>query len=77
MIRHLIRTKVRVGEVLVCKTSRQFVLEEKGISLQYDMKTHMLSLQCIWKGTHKDPLQDDLTVWMEGFVNRADGTIAY
>ncbi len=72
-----LRTKVRVGEVLVCKASRQFVLEEKGISLQYDMKTHMLSLQCVWKGVHKDPSQDDLTVWMEGFVNRADGTVAY
>lgn len=58
-------------------TSRQYVLIDKGISLRYHVVKHQLSVECVWKGVHKEPSQTDLDEWQEGFVYNINGDRIY
>lgn len=49
--------------------ARQYVLQEKGVSLEYNMKTWQLQVKCVWKGAHKRPNRDD--DWIEGRLGSA------
>ena len=68
---------MKVEDVPVKWAARQYVLAGKGVSLTYNVEKHLLSVQCVWKGVHKDPEQSDPSVWSEGYVYSRDGSTLY